>query len=294
MCGLAIGVLPGAFEEASGGPKRPSAGGCRMLPHRRCPGNAGRLRPNILSSLENMPVRGRGRYGKELLNHAALSLRHAIPAASAGKIAMHHQVVKILVFAAAGLSLAACNTTTDVSSAMSSKPGNAEARATPAAAGRINRYHRDHLARSRNGPRPTLPRTSAAPAAQNAPSKDGKDDIAAGREHFRAGRFAEAEVSFDRAAKLNPREAEAWLGLAACYDRMRRFELADRAYVQAMAIRGPTAEILNNQGYSYLLRGDNQRARNTLTAAKNKDPGNSYVQNNLQLLEQAERKSAAR
>jgi hypothetical protein len=34
-----------------------------------------------------------------------------------------------------------------------------------------------------------------------------------------------------------------------------------------------------------------KRARNTLTAAKNKDPDNIYVQNNLQLLEQAERKS---
>jgi Flp pilus assembly protein TadD len=31
---------------------------------------------------------------------------------------------------------------------------------------------------------------------------------------------------------------------------LRRFDLADRAYGQAIRIVGPTAEILNNQGYS--------------------------------------------
>ena len=70
---------------------------------------------------------------------------------------------------------------------------------------------------------------------------------------------------------------------------MRRFELADRAYVRAVAINGTTAEILNNQGFSYLLRGDLTRARNMLTAAQKKDPGNQYVQNNLQMLDEKER-----
>ncbi len=125
------------------------------------------------------------------------------------------------------------------------------------------------------------------------PGTDGADDIAKGREQFRAGNYAQAEASFQHGAEMNPRDAEAWLGLAACYDRMRRFELADRAYVQAMSIKGPTSEILNNQGYSYLLRGDLKRARNTLTAAKNKDPGNRYVQNNLQLVAQKERTASA-
>ena len=60
---------------------------------------------------------------------------------------------------------------------------------------------------------------------------------------------------------MHPRDAEAWLGLAASYDRLRRFDLADRAYAQAIGIVGPTAEILNNQGYSYMLRGDYKRAR---------------------------------
>ena len=82
-------------------------------------------------------------------------------------------------------------------------------------------------------------------------------------------------------------------GLAASYDRLRRFDLADRAYGQAIGILGPTTEILNNQGYSYMLRGDYKRAREKLDAAQRKDPGNKYVQNNLQLLEDSYRNGKA-
>ncbi len=48
--------------------------------------------------------------------------------------------------------------------------------------------------------------------------------------------------------------------------------IADRAYARAMRILGATPEILNNQGYSYLLRGDYRHARHKLLAAKKLDP----------------------
>ena len=73
-------------------------------------------------------------------------------------------------------------------------------------------------------------------------------------------------------------------------DRLRRFDLADRAYGQAVGIVGPTVEILNNQGFSYMLRGDYKRAHAALAAAQRKDPTNKYVQNNLRLLEESYRK----
>jgi len=56
---------------------------------------------------------------------------------------------------------------------------------------------------------------------------------------------------------------------------------------QAIKLVGPTAEILNNQGYSYLLRGDHRRARAKLLAAQAKDPSNPYIQNNLALLDES-------
>jgi Flp pilus assembly protein TadD len=147
----------------------------------------------------------------------------------------------------------------------------------------------------RQGPADALPEAAAKGSAKGKRSsgKDAEDELALGKKHFDAGNFTLAERHFRRAVELHPRDLEAWLGLAACYDRLRRFELADRAYDQAVKIAGPTAEILNNRGYSYMLRGDAKRARETLLEAQGKDPGNTYIKNNLELLEASLRKSKA-
>jgi len=120
---------------------------------------------------------------------------------------------------------------------------------------------------------------------------DPNDDLSLGKKHYRASNFGLAERHFRKAVELHPNDAEAWLGLAASYDRLRRFDLADRAYKQAIGIAGPTAAILNNQGYSYMLRGDYVRAREKLVAAQRKDPDNKYIANNLRLLEQSRREA---
>ena len=52
------------------------------------------------------------------------------------------------------------------------------------------------------------------------------------------------------------------------------------------AILGPTPEILNNEGFSFMLRGDFKTARKKLLAAKAKDPNSVFIQNNLTLLEE--------
>jgi Flp pilus assembly protein TadD len=90
------------------------------------------------------------------------------------------------------------------------------------------------------------------------------------------------------------RKAEAWIGLAASYDRLKRFELADRAYKAAIAIVGLTPEVLNNQGFSYMLRGDYMRARAKFSQALEKDPTNPYIQNNIDLLEESIRTGGGR
>jgi Flp pilus assembly protein TadD len=122
---------------------------------------------------------------------------------------------------------------------------------------------------------------------------DPNDDLSLGKKHYRAADFGTAERHFRRAVELHPRDAEAWIGLAASYDRLRRFELADRAYAQAIEIVGETPEILNNRGYSYMLRGDYRRARETLLAARALDPASPYIRNNLDLLDQSYRKGKA-
>jgi Flp pilus assembly protein TadD len=145
----------------------------------------------------------------------------------------------------------------------------------------------------RQGAGDAQPEAAAKGASRRPSGKNAEDELALGKKHFDAGNFTLAERHFRRAVELHPRDLEGWLGLAASYDRLRRFELADRAYDQAVKIAGPTAEILNNRGYSYMLRGDAKRARETLLEAQGKDPGNTYIKNNLELLEASLRKGKA-
>jgi Flp pilus assembly protein TadD len=184
--------------------------------------------------------------------------------------------VRVVVIAAVCLvGLAACQTTSDLTGA--TQPGD------------------DSLATS------ALPDTTgsvAAPeeTAANTPEllgNDPHDDLSLAKKYFRQGGFGKAEQHFRKAVELHPRDAEAWVGLAASYDRLRRFDLADRAYRQAIKIIGQTPELLNNQGYSYMLRGDYRRARATLLAARSKDPQSPYIKANLELLEESQRKHKA-
>jgi tetratricopeptide (TPR) repeat protein len=122
---------------------------------------------------------------------------------------------------------------------------------------------------------------------------DPNDDLSIGKKYFRQGRYGLAERHFRQAVELHPRDAESWIGLAAAYDRLKRFDLADRAYAQAIKIVGATPEVMNNQGFSYMLRGDYRRARTTLLAAQAKDPKNPYIASNLQMLGESERKAKA-
>jgi Flp pilus assembly protein TadD len=105
-----------------------------------------------------------------------------------------------------------------------------------------------------------------------------------GIEHFNRGNYGIAERYFRDAVEKAPKDVTAWIALAASYDRVARFDLADRAYKMAIRLAGETTEILNNQGYSYMLRGDLVMARKKFEQAWAREPGNPTIANNLQLL----------
>lgn len=105
-----------------------------------------------------------------------------------------------------------------------------------------------------------------------------------GMEHFARGNYGTAQRYFRDAVEKAPKDPTAWLGLAASYDRLRRFDLADQAYAQVIRQTGLTVQILNNQGYSYMLRGDLANARRKFLEANERDPGNPTIINNLELL----------
>lgn len=113
----------------------------------------------------------------------------------------------------------------------------------------------------------------------------GTEDVRKGQAHFTAGRYGLSEHSFRAAVENNPRDIDAWIGLAASYDRLRRFDLAGRAYKNALKLDRNNPAVLNNLGYSYLLRGNITKARKTFAQARTLDPNNPNIQANLALLE---------
>jgi Flp pilus assembly protein TadD len=111
-----------------------------------------------------------------------------------------------------------------------------------------------------------------------------EEALLAAKTSFRNGDYGLAESAYRRSVELNANSAEAWLGLAASYDRLRRFDLADRAYTQAAVYLKDRPAYYNNLGYSYLLRGDLLKARENFARARDLDPDNVVVAHNISML----------
>lgn len=111
----------------------------------------------------------------------------------------------------------------------------------------------------------------------------GDEDARLGHENFLAGNFGNAEYYFRRAVEITPQNGAAWLGLASCYDRLGRFDLAERAYRSVDKFARNNVAVLNNHGYSYLLRGRNSEAVKLFKRALEIEPDNPTVLNNLRM-----------
>ena len=111
------------------------------------------------------------------------------------------------------------------------------------------------------------------------------EDVQAGLRHFSEGAFALAQERFQKAVEAAPNDPAAWMGLAASYDRLGRFDLADRAYDRAAASGVAAISYYNNRGYSMMLRGDLIAARKLFEKALALDPDNASIINNLRLLD---------
>ena len=105
-----------------------------------------------------------------------------------------------------------------------------------------------------------------------------------GIQRFYDGNFGVAQRYFQDAAEKAPEDVSAWIGLAASYDRLGRFDLADRAYAAAAKLEGDTPRLLNNEGYSYMLRGDLKAAGAKFQQALRLDPSNQTTLNNIKLM----------
>lgn len=109
-------------------------------------------------------------------------------------------------------------------------------------------------------------------------------DLNRGKMQFREANYGLAEKHFRKAVELRASNAEAWMGLAASYDQLGRFDFADRAYEQLLKVAGRKPQIVNNMGYSQLLRGNAAKARELLLEAKSGMADTTVVDANLALL----------
>lgn len=122
--------------------------------------------------------------------------------------------------------------------------------------------------------------TTAVPPAGDV----GAADLRAGKAQFADGNYGLAEKHFRKAVELQASNAEAWMGLAASYDQLGRFDFADRAYDQLLKIAGRRPRIVNNMGYSQYLRGNRKQARKLLLEARSGMADTTVVDANLELL----------
>lgn len=109
--------------------------------------------------------------------------------------------------------------------------------------------------------------------------------------HFRNNDFGHSAALYKRAVELSPNEVEAYVGLGASYDKLRRFDLSDRVYASLYKVGGGTAQYYNNVGYSNLLRGNLTAALKYFREAKKLAPDSQVIENNILLLTDAQRRA---
>ncbi len=117
------------------------------------------------------------------------------------------------------------------------------------------------------------------------PVSQAETDLKAGKAQFEDGNYGLAEKHFRKAVELRADSVPAWMGLAASYDQLGRFDFADRAYGELVKIAGRQPRIVNNMGYSQYLRGNKAQARKLYMEARKGMTDTAIVDANLKLLD---------
>ena len=118
-------------------------------------------------------------------------------------------------------------------------------------------------------------------------SPDAASALKSGNAAFRNGLYGQSAGYFKHAVEMDPKNPRAYVGLGASYDRLGRFDLADKIYAALLSLTGETAQYYNNVGYSQMLRGNLSAALANFRKAKALDPDNPIISNNIKLLSNA-------
>lgn len=105
----------------------------------------------------------------------------------------------------------------------------------------------------------------------------------AGIAGLRLGRRDQARAWLLKAVEHDPRDAQAWNGLAVIADAARDWKGAEQAYRQALVIRPDDPAILNNYGYSLIRQRRFGEAVPLLDRARKADPRDAIIRTNHEL-----------
>lgn len=133
----------------------------------------------------------------------------------------------------------------------------------------------------------TAPEASRNAIPRDVPAVPAGAELSTAVTAFESGNFGYSARYFKMAAERAPQDMQACLGLAASYDWLYRFDLADRAYADCAEIGQDAFSYHNNLGFSYLLRGEYGKASVSFARARALRPGDPVVQTNLRILRDA-------
>jgi tetratricopeptide (TPR) repeat protein len=118
--------------------------------------------------------------------------------------------------------------------------------------------------------------------AQGGASEMGQQsNYSLGKQYFLDGRYGLALEAFQAELAQNKRSVSALNGIAACYDKLKRYDLALSYYYKALQIQSDSVRTLSNLGYSFILQGRFQEADKVLRLALHYNPENVRVKQHL-------------
>jgi Flp pilus assembly protein TadD len=127
---------------------------------------------------------------------------------------------------------------------------------------------------------------SCVPGANFAPADplEAQAAVDRGMGLLAAKNYKAAKAELTKAQPFRTGDTRALMALAIAADMEGDFRLADRAYEQLLPRETNQAMLFNNMGYSYMLRGDLQKAAQYLKEAERRAPSNTTVKNNFAML----------
>jgi len=100
---------------------------------------------------------------------------------------------------------------------------------------------------------------------------------------LKANDYAQARAFVSRAVGLPGATWRTWNAQGVMCDIERDWACADRAYAEAFVLSPQQPDVLNNRGWSFMLRGQPARALELFEDAAEIDPKDARIANNLEL-----------